>query len=59
MPNCRPISLTRVVCKVMEKIIINKFEVCLKCNNMIISDKQFEFVKDRPTVFQLLKVLDD
>ena len=56
--NYRPISLTSIVCKVMEKLVRNKLEVYLKCNKMI-TDKQFGFVKGRSTVLQLLKVLDD
>ena len=56
--NYRPISLTCVVCKIMERLIRDKLEEHLKCNNML-SKKQFGFIKGRSTVLQLLKVMDD
>ena len=55
--NYRPISLTCVVCKIMERLIRDKLEEHLKCNN--ISKKQFGFIKGRSIVLQLLKVMDD
>jgi hypothetical protein len=56
--NYRPISLTCVVCKVMEQLIRDKLMEHLTTNNML-SNKQFGFIKGKSTTLQLLKVLDD
>lgn len=55
--NYRPISLTSVVCKLMEKFIK---EAVLKhlIENNLLSKKQFGFVSGRSTVTQLLQYLD-
>ena len=55
--NYRPISLTSIVCKIMEKIIK---ESVLKhlLDNGLLSVKQFGFLSGRSTVTQLLKFLD-
>ena len=56
--NYRPISLTSIVCKVVEHIIhsqiINHFE-----NHHILTDRQFGFRKGRSCESQLLLTLDD
>ena len=55
--NYRPVSLTSVVAKCMEKIIrehtINYFT-----NNNLFTNKQFGFLSGRSTTLQLLNVLD-
>ena len=55
--NYRPVSLTCVICKVMEAIvrdhIMNFF-----LQNKLFSDKQYGFIKGRSTVLQLLNLLD-
>ena len=55
--NYRPISLTSVVCKLMEKFIKDAALNHLIENNLL-STKQFGFVKGRTTVTQLLRYLD-
>ena len=55
--NYRPVSLTSIVCKLMESVIrdniMNYFKV-----NMLFNDKQFGFIKGRSTTLQLLQILD-
>ncbi len=55
--NYRPVSLTSIVCKLMESLIrdhiINFFKI-----NHLFSDKQFGFLSGRSTSLQLLSVLD-
>ena len=55
--NYRPVSLTAVVCKVMESIIRDRIVKHMLINNLF-SSKQFGFIKGRSTVLQLLYVLD-
>ena len=55
--NYRPVSLTSVVCKIMESIIRDDVMQHFAKNNLF-SNKQFGFIKGRSTVLQLLKVLD-
>ena len=55
--NYRPISLTSVVCKLMEKLVKDAVLSHLVKNNLL-SSKQFGFVSGRSTVTQLLKYLD-
>ena len=57
MSNYRPISLTCVICKVLESIVRDHLMNYLLCNN-IFSTRQFGFIKGRSTVLQLLKVMD-
>ena len=54
--NYRPVSLTSVVCKVMESIIRDGIVDHMTRNNLF-SPKQFGFLAGRSTVLQLLHVL--
>ena len=55
--NYRPISLTCIVCKIMESLIRDQLmEYFLNCN--LFSNKQFGFIKGRSTTLQLLNVVD-
>ena len=55
--NYRPISLTSVVCKLMEKFVKDAVLNHLIENNLL-STKQFGFVRGRSTFTQLLRYLD-
>ena len=55
--NYRPVSLTSIVCKVMEKIIRDHIVQHMLKNNLF-SSKQFGFMSKRSTVLQLLNVID-
>ena len=55
--NYRPVSLTCILCKVLESIIRDAVISHLKTNNLF-SSKQFGFISQRSTVLQLLHVLD-
>ena len=55
--NYRPISLTSIVCRMMEKIIKNQIMKHLLDENLL-SKKQHGFIKKRSTVTQLLNFLD-
>ena len=56
--NYRPVSLTCILCKVMESIVRDKvMEHFVK--NKLFTNKQFGFLKGRSTVSQLLQILDD
>ena len=56
--NYRPVSLTSVCYKIMEKVIRRQLFDFLRQNN-ILSDKQYGFLSGRSTTIQLLKALDD
>ena len=56
--NYRPVSITSIVCRVLETIIRN-FMVEFLVSNNLLSDFQFGFVKGRSTTLQLLNVLND
>ena len=56
--NYRPISLTSIVCKLMESII-KEFVMKHLFKNGLLSKKQYGFISGRSTVTQLLKYLDD
>ena len=56
--NYRPVSLTSICCKKMEKVIRRHLFDFLRQNN-ILSDKQYCFLPGRSTTLQLLKALDD
>jgi len=55
--NYRPVSLTSIICKIMEAIIRDKILSHFKVN-MLFTDKQFGFLKGRSTTLQLLQILD-
>lgn len=55
--NYRPVSLTSVACKILEKIIRSLMVDHMKINNLF-SDRQFGFISGRSTTLQLLKVMD-
>ena len=52
-----PVSLTSILCKIMESIIKDHLLKYLKDNN-ILSNKQYGFLPGRSTILQLLNVLD-
>ena len=56
--NYTPVSLTNVLCKVMESVIrdhIMKFFL----DNDLFSNMQYGFLKGRSTVLQLLSIIDE
>ena len=55
--NYRPISLTSIACKLMEKLVRDTILTHLVENNLL-SEKQFGFLSGRSTVTQLLNYLD-
>ncbi|VDI66754.1 Hypothetical predicted protein, partial [Mytilus galloprovincialis] len=55
--NYRPVSLTSVVCKIMEKIIREHIISYMK-ENKLFSNKQYGFISGRSTSLQLLEVID-
>ena len=55
--NYRPISLTSILCKVMESIIREAI-IRHMMRNHLFSSKQYGFISGRSTTLQLLKVLD-
>ena len=55
--NYRPVSLTCILCKVMEKLVRKEIVDHLEAN-MLISDKQHGFVTGRSCITQLLDTLD-
>ena len=56
--NYRPVSLTSVVCKLMERLVRNEI-VDHMTRNKLFSKKQFGFISGRSTTLQLLKVMDE
>ena len=55
--NYRPISLTSVICKVLESLIRDRILQHFKDNNLFY-DRQYGFIKGRSTVTQLLNIMD-
>ena len=55
--NYRPVSLTCIICKVMESIIRDNVIKHMKKNNLF-STQQFGFIEGRSTVLQLMHVMD-
>ena len=55
--NYRPVSLTCILCKTLEKIVRNHIVDHMSINELF-SDKQFGFLSGRSTTLQLLSVLD-
>lgn len=56
--NYRPVSLTSVVCKLLEKVVKEKILQHMD-KHKLLSDCQFGFRKNRHTILQLLTVLED
>jgi len=56
--NYRPISLTRVCCKILESLIRDHIMKHLLDNNLL-SNKQYGFIKGRSTMLQLMHMMDD
>ena len=56
--NYRPVSITSILCKCMERIIRNHIIEYMKENGLF-SQTQYGFISGRSTVLQLIKVLDD
>ena len=58
--NYRPVSLTSVVCKTMERLVLVRREMMSHMRtNRLFSDQQYGFIDGRSTTLQLLNVLDD
>ena len=55
--NYRPISLTSIVCKIMESFVKDAIMTHLRSENLL-STKQYGFISGRSTVTQLLRYLD-
>ena len=55
--NYRPISLTSILCKIMEKFVRKEILTHLM-DNSLLSDRQFGFINGRSTTTQLLFYLD-
>ena len=55
--NYRPISLTSIICKIMESFIKEAIMSHLRSENLL-SSKQYGFISGRSTVTQLLRYLD-
>nr|XP_006825930.1 PREDICTED: RNA-directed DNA polymerase from mobile element jockey-like [Saccoglossus kowalevskii] len=56
--NYRPVSLTSVICKLLEKLVRSAVMSHMEVNNLL-SDCQFGFREKRGTILQLLTVLED
>ena len=55
--NYRPVSLTSVLCKVLESLIRKAVMEHIMANNLL-TDKQYGFISGRSTVLQLLHYVD-
>ena len=56
--NYRPVSITSILCRTLEKIIRDSMASFLM-ENYLISNYQFGFIKGRSTILQLLNMLND
>jgi hypothetical protein len=56
--NYRPISLTCIICKIMESIICDQVMNYFVTNNLF-SEYQYGFIKGRSAVLQLIRILND
>jgi len=56
--NYRPVSLTCIVCKLLESLVREHIMSHLDANKLL-SNRQYGFRKGRSTMLQLLKVLDE
>ena len=52
--NYRPVSLTCIICKVLESLVTGHMT-----RNRLFSNAQYGFIPRRSTVMQLIRVLDD
>jgi hypothetical protein len=55
--NYRPVSLTSVVCKIMETLVRDSLVNFMRDNNYL-SNQQFGFISGRSTTLQLIRVLE-
>ena len=55
--NCRPLSLTSIVCKLMESFVKDSIMTRMRAENLL-SSKQYGFINGRSTTTQLLFYLD-
>jgi hypothetical protein len=55
--NYRPVSLTSIVCKLLESVIRDALVSHMQKNNLF-TDKQFGFIPGRSTTLQLIQVLE-
>ena len=56
--NCRPVSLSSVICKLLERTVREEIVNHLSVNKLL-SDSQFGFRKNRSTILQLLTVMNE
>ena len=56
--NYRPVSLTSVICKLLERTVREEIVNHLSVNKLL-SDSQFGFRKNRSTILQLLTVMNE
>ena len=56
--NYRPVSITSVLCRILEKLIRNQIVEYMQSENLL-SDLQFGFIKGRSTSLQLLNIMND
>ena len=56
--NYRPVSLTSIICKLMESFVKKSIMKHLQDNNLL-SSQQFGFISGRSTTLQLLRYLDN
>ena len=56
--NYRPISLTYIVSKILEKVIRDSLIHHLRSNELL-SNKQYGFLKGRSAKIQMIRVMDD
>ena len=56
--NYRPVSLTSIICKIMEKLIRSEIIRHMR-KNKLFSKQQYGFIDKRSTTLQLLKIIDD
>ena len=55
--NYRPISLTSIMCKLMESFVKDSIMTHMRVENLL-SSKQYRFINGRSTMTQLLSYLD-
>ena len=55
--NYKPLSLTSIVCKLMETVVRDHVVECMKSENLFLN-RQYGFISGRSTTLQLIAVLD-